>query len=142
MRISDWSSDVCSSDLAFFDDDPREWGAQIDGIPVLGSIADSAEYADEIDTAVVTVSPTAQESLDAITMRLHFLQIILVPDLVNLQTLWVQARDLGGLIGLQMRRNLLVPFNRMMKQTIDYLLTPPMLLICTPVIVVLAAWIC
>jgi hypothetical protein len=39
----------------------------------------------------------------------------------ELPTLWVQTRDLNGLIGLQMRRNLLLRRNRLLKQTIDRL---------------------
>ena len=52
-----------------------------------------------------------------------------LPDLRELPTLWVRSRDLNGLIGLQMRRNLLLRRNRLLKQTTDYLIALPLALV-------------
>ena len=93
---------------------------------MLGSIADSAKYSRRIETAIVTTPAEAQETVDAVAMQLGYRDIIVVPDLRELPTLWVRTRDLNGLIGLQMRRNLLLRRNRLLKQTIDYLIALPL----------------
>ena len=38
-----------------------------------------------------------------------FRHVILIPDLFGVASLWVSARDLGGILGLELRQNLLVP---------------------------------
>ncbi|MDX6750226.1 sugar transferase [Geminicoccaceae bacterium 1502E] len=111
------------------------------GVPVLGSIADSASYAHRIETAIVTMPAEPHPSLDAVAMQLAFRNIILVPDLHGLQTLGVRTRDFGGLLGLQMRRNLLLRRNRWLKKLTDYLIALPLTVLCVPVIAVLAVWI-
>ena len=67
-------------------------------------------------------------------MQLGYRDIIVVPDLHELPSLWVKARDLNGLIGLQMRRNLLLRRNRLIKQTTDYLVALPLALVSAPII--------
>ena len=52
-----------------------------------------------------------------------------------------EGRDLNGLIGLQMRRNLLLRRNRLIKQTIDYLVALPLCVVSVPIIAALALWI-
>ena len=56
-------------------------------------------------------------------------------------TVGVRADDLGGVIGLQMRRNLLLKRSCVLKQMIDYLLAPPLFAVSVPVVVLLAGWI-
>jgi lipopolysaccharide/colanic/teichoic acid biosynthesis glycosyltransferase len=64
-----------------------------------------------------------------------------VPDLRELPTLWVRTRDLNGLIGLQMRRNLLLRRNRLLKQMVDHFVALPLLIVSVPIIAALALWI-
>jgi hypothetical protein len=97
---------------------------------ILGSIADSARYSRRVETAIVT---TPSRSVDAVAMEFGYRDIIIVPDLRELPTLWVRARDLNGLIGLQMWRNLLLRRNRLLKQTIDYLVALPLAMVSAPI---------
>ena len=129
--------------VAMFDDaDGTERSpAMVEGVPVLGPIAESARYAGEIETAIVTTSACASENVGAIAMQLGYRDIIVIPDLGDLPTLWVRTSDFSGLIGLQIRRNLLLRRNCLLKQTIDYLLALPLLVLSVPVIAVLALWI-
>lgn len=48
--------------------------------------------------------------------------LILVPDLIGIQSLWVYARDLGGLLGLEVRQNLLILWSRILKRGMDLFL--------------------
>ena len=130
--------------VGFFDDryagGPTPPGS-IENVPVLGSIADSAEYSRRIETAIVTTPADTNETVDALATQLGYRDIIVVPDLRELPTLWVRTRDLNGLIGLQMRRNLLLRRNRLLKQTIDHLVALPLSILSLPIIAVLALWI-
>jgi Undecaprenyl-phosphate galactose phosphotransferase WbaP len=129
--------------IGFFDDrshDPS-WPAMVENLPVLGSIADSAGYSQRVQIAIVTTPAEAHETVDAIAMQLGYRDIIVVPDLRELPTLWVRTRDLNGLIGLQMRRNLLLRRNRLLKQTIDHLIALPLAIVSAPIIAVLGLWI-
>jgi Undecaprenyl-phosphate galactose phosphotransferase WbaP len=143
VRILQQAPELGLRPVGFFDDrralDDDSSLAGLD-LPLLGSIADSAKYSDRIDTAIVTTTE-AQETLDAVAMQLGYRDIIVVPDLRELPTLWVRSRDLNGLIGLQMRRNLLLRRNRLLKQITDYLLALPLALVSAPIIAVLALWI-
>jgi Undecaprenyl-phosphate galactose phosphotransferase WbaP len=130
--------------IGFFDDHDVNGVASlgpVEKLPVLGSIADSARYSRRVETAIVTTPAEAHRSVDAVAMDLGYRDIIVVPDLRELPTLWVRTRDLNGLIGLQMRRNLLLRRNRMLKQTIDHLIALPLALVSAPIIAVLALWV-
>lgn len=129
--------------IGLFDDQPdgQPPAAAVEDVPVLGSIADSAKYSRHIETAIVTTPLGTSETVGAIAMQLGYRDIVVVPDLRDLPTLWVRTSDLSGLIGLQMRRNLLLRRNRLLKQTIDYLVAVPLFLASLPIIVVLALWI-
>jgi len=143
VRILQQAPELGLRPVGFFDD--RHAGAEgapirVLDLPVLGAIADSARYSALIDTAIVTTTE-AQETVDAAALQLGYRDIIIVPDLRELPTLWVRSRDLNGLIGLQMRRNLLLRRNRLLKQTTDYLIALPLALVSAPVIAVMALWI-
>ncbi|MGH6895121.1 MAG: sugar transferase [Geminicoccaceae bacterium] len=130
--------------VGFFDDrhaDGGSWPATVANLPVLGSIAESLRYSGRIETAIVTTPAEAHQSVDAVAMQLGYRDIIVVPDLRELPTLWVRTRDLNGLIGLQMRRNLLLRRNRLLKQTIDHLIAMPLVIVGAPIIALLALWI-
>src|SRR3546814_11627593 len=56
MRISDWSSDVCSSDLSDFQDTVRQLPLLAD-VPVLGALLRSSEYQNQQTELVIIVTP-------------------------------------------------------------------------------------
>jgi Undecaprenyl-phosphate galactose phosphotransferase WbaP len=128
--------------VAFFDDGGAcSAAALVEGIPVLGTVRESAEYSHRIDTAILTMPAEAPERVGAVASELGFRDIIVVPDLRDLPSLWLRTRDLNGLIGLQMRRNLLLRRNRLIKQTVDYMIALPVFVLSAPVIAGLALWI-
>jgi Undecaprenyl-phosphate galactose phosphotransferase WbaP len=130
--------------VGIFDDCPGHGGfsgGRVENVPVLGSIADSVRYSRYIETAVVTTPVKANATLDAVASQLSYRNIIVVPDLRDLPTLWVRTRDLNGLMGLQMRRNLLLKRNRLLKHAVDYLVALPLSFISVPIIAILSLWI-
>ena len=143
VRILQQMPELGLRPVGFFDDhqaSDRASPALVENLPVLGSIADSAKYSHRIETAIVTTPAKAHETVDAAALQLCYRDIIVVPDLRELPTLWVRTRDLNGLIGLQMRRNLLLRRNRLLKQTIDRLLALPLCVVSMPIIAVMALW--
>ncbi len=90
------------------------------------------------ETAIVTTPAETRQPVGAITSQLGYRDIIVVPDLRELPTLWVRTRDLNGLIGLQMRRNLLLRRNRLLKHAIDRLIALPLFILCVPIVAALA----
>jgi Undecaprenyl-phosphate galactose phosphotransferase WbaP len=130
--------------VGFFDDQHANGvvlPAPAKTVRVLGSIADSASFSHLIETAIVTTPAHAHTAVDAAAMQLGYRNIIFVPDLCELPTLWVRTRDLNGLIGLQVRRNLLLRRNRLVKQTIDQLIALPLVILCAPIIALLCLWV-
>ena len=130
--------------IGFFDDHYAANGgapATMQNVPVLGSIADSAKYSHRIETAIVTTPAQARATVDAVAVQLGYRDIIVVPELRELPTLWVRTSDFNGLIGLQMRRNLLLRRNRLLKQLIDHLIALPLFIVSVPIIAALALWI-
>jgi Undecaprenyl-phosphate galactose phosphotransferase WbaP len=88
--------------------------------------------------AAVAVVPPDQRSLGSELHTLPFYRVILVPGWTGLQSLWVDARDLGGMLGLEIRQNLLLLRNRVIKKTMDLVLVGPCFLAAAPVIAVFA----
>ena len=72
--------------------------------------------------------------------HLPFFNVIIVPDLIGLQSLWVETRDLGGVIGLEIQKNLLLRRHWYLKRLMDYLLGIPLFLLSLPILILLAFW--
>ena len=125
--------------VAILDDDSNKLGS-ICGVPIMGGIDEAPSLAREmgIRYAVIAMPGVPRERLLSI-LESHtrvFTRIILIPDLFGFSSLWVNARDLGGLLGLEVRQNLLLPIPRMLKRAVDIsaslfggLLTLPILLL-------------
>jgi len=56
---------------------------------------------------------------DATTLlqELNFRRVIVIPDLAGAASLWVTARDLGGSLGFEIKKNLMIPRNHVLKFT-------------------------
>lgn len=90
----------------------------------------------------VTLALLATDSIASLALadQLPYRKVVLATGLSDMQSQWVVARDLGGQLGLEMRRNLLLPWNRLFKRSMDVvlggLLLPPAFLICLPFVLV------
>ena len=76
-----------------------------------------------IQTAVVASMEIADELVSKLIDqgRLEFQRIILIPDLEKFATSDFMVHDLEGMLGLEVRQNLLLPGPRILKRTIDLL---------------------
>lgn len=68
-----------------------------------------------------------------------FRRVTIVPELSGLSSLWVEARDLGGVIGLEFRQRLLMPGVRAVKRAVDLWLILATAALALPFVLLIAA---
>jgi Undecaprenyl-phosphate galactose phosphotransferase WbaP len=108
--------------IALLDDDPAKQGQQVEGVPVVGGLERAAEFARMgVQHAIVAMPGVARERLLKLLEQhgANFPHLTLIPDLFGLASLWVTSRDLGGVLGLEVRQRLLLPGPRIIKRIID-----------------------
>jgi Undecaprenyl-phosphate galactose phosphotransferase WbaP len=67
-----------------------------------------------------------------------FSDVIVIPDLAGFSSLWVEARDLRGMLGLEVKQRLLVPRARLLKRALDVVLVSGLGLVTLPLVIFLA----
>jgi FlaA1/EpsC-like NDP-sugar epimerase len=93
--------------VALLDDDPAKWGGEVEGVRVVGSLEQAGAFARRgVRYAILAMPGVGRERLGEFLQTLPFPHVILIPDLFGLESLWVSSRDLGGMLGLQIKRNL------------------------------------
>lgn len=70
-----------------------------------------------------------------------FTHVIVVPDLAGFSSLWMEARDLSGVLGLEVHQRLLLPGSRLFKRTLDLALVLSSSVVILPLIAIIAALI-
>ncbi len=124
-----------------FDDDPNKSGKRLMGLPVIHGLLRANEYAGRIRYALLAIPGGGRDLQLDLWRKLRFRHIIIIPNLIGLQSLWVEARDLGGLLGLEIQKNLLVRRNWKIKQIMDFSLGIPLFLLSVPVLTFFGVWI-
>jgi len=126
------------------DDDKRKLG-ECNGVPVVGRLEAAPDVAgrQKIQCAIVAMPGIHRRELTGIVEDLSktFRSIILVPDLFGIATLWTQPQDLGGVLGLKISSNLLGPVNRLIKRTLDIVVSATGLVLTAPLLIAAMAWI-
>jgi Undecaprenyl-phosphate galactose phosphotransferase WbaP len=134
-------SDLGFVPVAILDDNPAKWGSEIHGVPVVGPLSAAEAFAGRAKVALVALPGIGRAHLSQLVQGLSFANIIIVPDLFGIQSLWITSRDLGGVLGLEVKKNLLVPGNRFLKRVLDYSIAAPAFLASLPVLAMAAIWI-
>ena len=127
--------------VGVFDNEAGMWSKDVAGVPVLGPLSHAKTCCERVRVALVAMPEMAGHRLTHLCARLPFPKVILIPDLMGLSSLWVSSRDLGGIVGLEIRKNLSERRNWYLKRTVDYLLGVPMFLASLPLLAVFALWI-
>ncbi len=108
---------------------PRARGmfAEVEGVPVVGGFALASVLARRlgISYAIVALPNQSGEQLVEITERVGgaFSHLLVIPDLAGFASLGVPARDVGGVLGIEVRQQLMLPWPRLAKRIIDVALT-------------------
>jgi Undecaprenyl-phosphate galactose phosphotransferase WbaP len=124
--------------VAVLDEDPEKWGTKLHGVPITGPISSNVEFEGIAKVALVAMPELDRAGLVRLVQSLAFPHVIVVPDLSGLQTLWTSSRDLGGVLGLEVRNNLLIGRNRLIKRMLDCVLASVLLLFAAPVVAICA----
>lgn len=127
--------------VAFFDNRPETWNAAPDGVPVLGPLGLAQDFERQAQAAIVALPDLGQEDITTLLQDLNFPRVIVVPDLGGVASLWVSARSVGGSLGLEIKKNLLLRRNHVLKAAVDRLLALPLFVLSLPLIAVAAVWI-
>lgn len=127
--------------VAVLDDDPQKRGSML-GIPVLGpiSIAPLLAQKREVHYAIVAMPGVQRNRLLKILERYGntFPHLLMIPDLFGFASLWVCSRDIGGVLGLEIRQQLLLPGPRLAKACLDLGLTLVIGILVLPLLVAIA----
>lgn len=126
--------------IAFFDDDKEKRGTLIAGVPVVGSLSEADEYSGKVTCALIAIPGAGRERVVHLARHLPFFHVLIVPDLIGLQSLWVETRDLGGVVGLEIQKNLLLRRNWYLKRLLDYALGVPLFAVSVPILMFLSFW--
>jgi Undecaprenyl-phosphate galactose phosphotransferase WbaP len=126
--------------IAFLDNRPDTWNAVTEGLPVVGPLGLAPDFLDRAEAAIIALNDLRKEDLPLV-QDLNFPRIIVVPDLANLATLWVSARDLGGCLGLEVKKNLLIARNHVLKRCMDRAVALPLIVLSLPILLISALWI-
>jgi Undecaprenyl-phosphate galactose phosphotransferase WbaP len=130
--------------VACLDDDIGKAG-ECAGVPVAGPLSLAPELARTlgIHHAIVAMPGVSGQRLVSILERwgASFSSVIVIPNLLGMATLWVSIREMGGVLGLEVRHNLLVPFNRWLKRAMDLALAVLLGIAAASVLALAALWI-
>jgi Undecaprenyl-phosphate galactose phosphotransferase WbaP len=127
--------------VAVFDDDPAKAGRTIEGIPVHQGLLRANDLSEKIKYALLAIPGAGRDLQLELVRKLKFHHVIIIPDLIGLQSLWVEARDMGGVVGLEIRKNLLMRRNWFIKRSLDYLMGIPLFLLSIPILAFFCLWI-
>ncbi len=127
--------------VVVLDDNPDKHGA-LHNVPVLGGVelAPVLAKARKIPYAIVAMPGVSRDRLLQILEQYGqtFAHLLIIPDLFGFSSLWVEAKDMGGILGLEVRQQLLLPGPRLAKFLIDRLTTLMGGLLVLPFIILIA----
>ena len=104
--------------IGVFDDELKRWRDVVEDVPVLGSMKQTTPKAPVAILALPGL--TREQVVELLDGPLSaYRQVLVIPDLFEMQSLWVRARDLGGILGLEVTRNLLDPLARWSKRGLE-----------------------
>lgn len=106
---------------------PRGKFAEVDGVPLVGDLSLAPVLAArlKIPYAVLAMPGVESSKLLQIVERIggKFTHLLIIPDLFGFATMGVPAKSLGGILGVEVRQQLLLPGPRLAKRIMDVALT-------------------
>ncbi len=113
--------------VAAFDFRMAPAGGVLEGIPYGGTVTDALALAQKrrIDTVIFAMPSLDREHLARFVERasLSFRHVIIIPNLNGVTSSAVTARDFVGIFGVELKHNLLVPWNLRLKRMLDLIVT-------------------
>jgi Undecaprenyl-phosphate galactose phosphotransferase WbaP len=135
------------SPVALFDDDPQKQGQTVAGTAVVGTLNQAPGWAKKrkIGTAIIAMPGVERARLVRI-IHFHsefFPRIIVIPNLFGIAASDVTPRQVQGVLGLELRQNLLYWHARAFKRLIDLclLIVLAPFILAAGLLIALAIWI-
>jgi Undecaprenyl-phosphate galactose phosphotransferase WbaP len=107
--------------------------------PVMKDVLE--DLARTIRVAVVAIPNLSPRQLASLIETLPFPRVIVVDVFSALQCQWVTPVDLGGTLGLELKRNLLLRRNRSLKRLLDVAIGLPLFVVSVPLVAIFGLWI-
>ena len=127
----------------------EEWGfglrpaAHFEGSEESGVLSEAVELSRRhgVDTIILVISREDRERLGRMTnlASYSFQHVIVIPDVGGIISSAVAVRDFSGNFGVEIKHNLLDPWSRRAKRTLDLLLTTLGGMVLIPLLLILAA---
>jgi Undecaprenyl-phosphate galactose phosphotransferase WbaP len=121
---------------------PRGKFAEVEGVPVVGDLSLAPILAQrlKIPYAVLAMPGVDGPKLLGIVERIggKFSHLLVIPDLFGFATLGVPAKNLGGILGVEIRQQLLLPGPRLAKRVMDSTLTGLGIFVVLPFLALIA----
>lgn len=118
---------------------------QIEGVPILGGLERAWQFGRTrgIPYCIVALDEGSNKRMFDIHQEYGdcFPHMMVIPDLAGLASLWIVARDVGGILGLEIRHNLLIASNRWVKRSLDLVVAIPLIILLSPLLLALMVWI-
>src|ERR1700722_19563306 len=127
--------------IAFLDNRPDAWNQALESVPVAGPLGLAQDFERRAEAAIVAMADLERDDVAGLLQDLNFPRVSVIPQFTGVASLWVTARDLGGCLGLEIKKNLLVPRNLALKRIMDRAIALPLFLLGIPVMAAAAAWI-
>jgi Undecaprenyl-phosphate galactose phosphotransferase WbaP len=130
--------------VALFDDDPARIGTRVHGVPVVGRLDDADTYAAQgVQHAIVAIPSLKAEQVAEVVRGPagRFPNVILLPEFAGMASVGVTPKNLGGLVGLHVRQELLRRRNHHLKRALDLALLVPIGLLAAPIVAIAAVWV-
>lgn len=127
--------------IAVLDDDESRWGGAIANVPIVGDLSKASEFSGTVTCAFLAIPSAGRDRIAELVRNLPFSSVIIIPNLSGIQSLWVEVRDLDGVVGLELKKKLFLSSNLCFKRFMDYFIGFPLFVLSIPVYVVAALWI-
>jgi Undecaprenyl-phosphate galactose phosphotransferase WbaP len=128
--------------VAFFDDDSSKRGTLVHGIPVLGTLADAADYGKRhgVQRAIIAIPTVSQEALVTLIGQREqvFSKVQFIPHLRGMPVHSVGVSSIDNYLALEFQNNLRLWRNQVFKRFLDVLGASVGTLLISPFLVLLA----
>jgi len=106
--------------VGVFEDESDDASHRLERLPVLGSMCDYTTKAPFAIIGVPAISAADMRQLLNGSLA-RYRRVILIPDLLDIPSVWVTTHDFNGVLGLEIVRNLLNPVARWSKSIFEWI---------------------
>ena len=128
--------------VAFLDDAPRLQNSKVEDLPIAGELDKLEAIAKKLNVDYIIACLPVTIVMKKIKEHCRgFKHIMIIPADSMFSSVWVYAYDIGGMLGLEIRCNLMLKSLLLIKQFLDYsltlliaLMTIPLMIFCAVII--------